>query len=445
MAGTRTCRRRIDRVGWLKATYGNVCEELGEDVDRNLFTNVLDHEGHFTVPVVGHTRFCYDQSNDNSCRRGELDADTGVVTYRRMAVADRFVDITLRIAQFTARYPDAVRVSRPDMRKDSTGNIVFDVVVFVLRPLMQDVSKSAHAVGFDLNADWHGGISGTRLSCNGHVSRPLVVSRNTKRQQDKLERIYVQYRRCLDRLDRLMPWQRASDPDNPADVAAHPKWANLYVQSLALRDKMYRIKEILDWRYAHDMLDHAKPGELVAVERLDPFDNAGRYEFRHGSQLDKLDHVAAKRGQRVVKVNPAHTSDTCPWCNTRIGNLGRNREYECPRCHRTVPRDYGSAINIAKRGCAYLGHKHVRPTPKKGRPTPKRPKLIQKRHSGAAHEALSGTGKGPVSFHTERTAPTPSSGMATATVQGKRKRATPGRQLGQCYDAAAAGTATTSS
>lgn len=126
-----------------------------------------------------------------------------------------------------------------------------------------------------------------------------------------LEELYVQYQRCLKKLDRLMPWQRPHDPDDPQQVAAHPEWRRLYEQSLNLRDKMYRIKTLLDWRYAHDITDHAKPGELIAVEKLSPFDAAGRVEFRHGSQLEKLEHVASKTGQRVVQVNPAHTSATC--------------------------------------------------------------------------------------------------------------------------------------
>ncbi|WP_432706296.1 zinc ribbon domain-containing protein [Bifidobacterium breve] len=118
-------------------------------------------------------------------------------------------------------------------------------------------------------------------------------------------------------------------------------------------------------------------------------------------------------------MNPAHTSDTCPWCHTRIKNLGKAREYQCPGCGRTIPRDYGSAVNIAGKGCRYLGHKHVAPAPPKGRPTRKRPKLTRKRHSGVDHDPSSGTGKGPASFH-----PQGLPGVATATIRNKRKQTT---------------------
>lgn len=409
----------LDEIGWDKATLKDVEKLVGEKVDPQLFSNVLSHDAHCELPTVRCTRFPYDQSNNNSCRQGKIDVEHGLVTYRRMAVADQFVDVTLRFPCMKERYPNLVRVSRPTMRLRGDGMIVFDLVAFERRMRTVDVSKSAHVVGFDLNADWHGGISGARLAYNGHVSRELVAGVDTRRQQEKLERLYVEYRRCLAQLKRLMPWQHPSDPDDPIQVAAHPKWARLYKQSLELRDKMYRIKTLLDWRYAHDIIDHARPDELIAVEKLDAFDASGRYEFRHGSQLAKLEHVASRNGRRIVQVNPAHTSDTCPWCHTRIKKLGKAREYQCPGCGRTIPRDYGSAVNIAGKGCRYLGHKHVTPTPPKGRPTRKRPKLTRKRHSGVDHNPSSGTGKGPASFHSQGLP-----GVATATIRNKRKQTT---------------------
>lgn len=409
----------LDELGWGTASCKDVSDHLGVKVDPQLFANVSAHGGHSELPTVTRTRFPYDQSNNNSCRRGEPDAREGLVTYRRMAVAGRFLDVTLSFPRLRERYPGMVRISRPTMRRMRDGRIVFDVTVFIARRETGDVSKTPHVVGFDFNADWHGGISGARLSYNGLVGRELVAGVDTIRQQRSLERLYVEYRRCLGKLKRLMPWQRPSDPDDPAQVEAHPRWRRLYEQSLLLRDKMYRIKNLLDWRYAHDIIGHARPGELIAVERLDMFDASGRCEFRHGKQLDKLDHVAAKNGRRVVKVNPAHTSDTCPWCGIRIPDLGKAREYQCPGCCRLVRRDYGSAVNIASRGCRYLGHRKTEPTPPKGRPTRKRPQLTRKRHSGVDHEHSSGTGKGPASFHTIG-----QPGVATAIIRNTRKRTT---------------------
>ena len=106
-------------------------------------------------------------------------------------------------------------------------------------------------------------------------------------------------------------------------------------------------------------------------------------------------------------------------CRSAPQEPRKAREYQCPGCGRTIPRDYGSAVNIAGKGCRYLGHKHVAPAPPKGRPTRKRPKLTRKRHSGVDHDPSSGTGKGPASFH-----PQGLPGVATATIRNKRKQTT---------------------
>lgn len=418
----------IDSIGWQKATYDNVLALMGEDIDRQLFTNVLDSGKHPALPTVEHTRFPYDQSNNNSCGKGVIDRGRGVIRYERVAVYDRFVDLEIHAPHVMRLHPDLTRVSRPTLRWNGEC-VTWDLVAFEPKPRKNDVNQVGHVVGFDLNADWHGGISGARLSYTGNVSRELVAGVDTRRQQETLERLHVQYQRCLRKLDRLMPWQRPHDPDDPVQVDAHPKWKRLYEQSLALRDKTYRVKELLDWRYAHDITDHAKPGELIAVEKLSPFDAAGRHEFRHGSQLRKLEHVADKTGRRVVQVNPAHTSDTCPWCGT-VNDVGKSRRYQCADCKRTIPRDHGSAINIAKRGARYLGHK-VQPTPRKGRATPKRPPRKTMAPDTRVRTLLdrktSGTGKGPDSLRA-KTTPLEWHSPSTATIRDKRNRNIPAHQ-----------------
>lgn len=413
----------IDAIGWEKATYGNVQKRLSRDIDRELFTNVLNSGGHPSLPTVERTQFPYAYSNNNSCGMYVIDQPAGVIRYERMAVYDRFVDVEIYAPHIMRLHPNLTKVSRPTLRWNGDC-VTWDVIVFEPKPRKEGVDKVSHVVGFDLNADWHGGISGARLSYNGTVSRELVAGIDTRRQQTVLEELYVQYQRCLKKLDRLMPWQRPHDPDDPQQVAAHPEWRRLYEQSLNLRDKMYRIKTLLDWRYAHDITDHAKPGELIAVEKLSPFDAAGRVEFRHGSQLEKLEHVASKTGQRVVQVNPAHTSATCPWCDT-VNKVGKARQYRCAGCRRDIPRDYGSGVNIAKRGARYLGHKTVRPTPPKGHATPKRPPVRHKRPDEKTRELLtqitSGTGKGPESLWA-KTTPLEWHIPSTATIENTRNR-----------------------
>lgn len=91
----------------------------------------------------------------------------------------------------------------------------------------------------------------------------------------------------------------------------------------------------------------------------------------------------------------------------------------------TSPRDYGSGVNIAKRGARYLGHKTVRPTPPKGHATPKRPPVRHKRPDEKTRELLtqitSGTGKGPESLWA-KTTPLEWHIPSTATIENTRNR-----------------------
>lgn len=233
----------IDAIGWEKATYGNVQKRLSRDIDRELFTNVLNSGGHPSLPTVERTQFPYAYSNNNSCGMCVIDQPAGVIRYERMAVYDRFVDVEIYAPHIMRLHPNLTKVSRPTLRWNGDC-VTWDVIVFEPKPRKEGVDKVSHVVGFDLNADWHGGISGARLSYNGTVSRELVAGIDTRRQQTVLEELYVQYQRCLKKLDRLMPWQRPHDPGDPQQVAAHPEWRRLYEQSLNLRDKMYRIKTL---------------------------------------------------------------------------------------------------------------------------------------------------------------------------------------------------------
>lgn len=194
----------IDAIGWEKATYGNVQKRLSRDIDRELFTNVLNSGGHPSLPTVERTQFPYAYSNNNSCGMCVIDQPAGVIRYERMAVYDRFVDVEIYAPHIMRLHPNLTKVSRPTLRWNGDC-VTWDVIVFEPKPRKEGVDKVSHVVGFDLNADWHGGISGARLSYNGTVSRELVAGIDTRRQQTVLEELYVQYQRCLKKLDRLMP------------------------------------------------------------------------------------------------------------------------------------------------------------------------------------------------------------------------------------------------
>ena len=66
--------------------------------------------------------------------------------------------------------------------------------------------------------------------------------------------------------------------------------------------------------------------------------------------LDCLEYKAEYAGKRVVKVNPAYTSQTCSRCGTRQKLKLSDRMYHCPCCNFSLNRDHNAAINILTLG-----------------------------------------------------------------------------------------------
>ena len=70
--------------------------------------------------------------------------------------------------------------------------------------------------------------------------------------------------------------------------------------------------------------------------------------------LDLLVYKAAYAGKRVVKVNPAYTSQTCSRCHNRHKLKLSDRVYHCPSCNLSLDRDVNAAINILALGMQSL-------------------------------------------------------------------------------------------
>lgn len=71
-----------------------------------------------------------------------------------------------------------------------------------------------------------------------------------------------------------------------------------------------------------------------------------------------LEHKAESAGARIVKVNPAYTSQTCPDCNAVKPKELSERWHSCP-CGCELPRDVAAAKVILSRGLSTLGIQSV--------------------------------------------------------------------------------------
>jgi putative transposase len=68
-----------------------------------------------------------------------------------------------------------------------------------------------------------------------------------------------------------------------------------------------------------------------------------------------LSYKAEWAGKKVIKVNPAYTSQDCSRCGQRQLMPLTTRTYSCPCCGLELDRDHNAALNILARGLTSLG------------------------------------------------------------------------------------------
>jgi len=74
-----------------------------------------------------------------------------------------------------------------------------------------------------------------------------------------------------------------------------------------------------------------------------------------GQFFNLLEYKAEWAGKRVIKINPAYTSQTCSSCGNRHKLSLLDRIYHCPCCGLSMDRDENAAINILTLGTQGLG------------------------------------------------------------------------------------------
>jgi transposase len=70
-----------------------------------------------------------------------------------------------------------------------------------------------------------------------------------------------------------------------------------------------------------------------------------------------LEQLSQTEGFRLIKINPAYTSQMCSGCGD-IDKENRNMEtYQCSSCGFLIDADHNAAINILHRGVYNLSNK----------------------------------------------------------------------------------------
>ena len=83
--------------------------------------------------------------------------------------------------------------------------------------------------------------------------------------------------------------------------------------------------------------------------------NRGLAKARLGATRDKLQRQCEKAGTHFIRVNPAHTSTTCPSCGHRDGKSRKTQaDFQCGKCDFNTNADTNAAVNVLLRGAQVL-------------------------------------------------------------------------------------------
>lgn len=125
-----------------------------------------------------------------------------------------------------------------------------------------------------------------------------------------------------------------------------------------IHQRIQRQRQEFHYLTAHALV---KLYDLIAVENLNILGLARTrlaksiLDAAWGRFLTILDAVAAKRGVRVVKVNPYGTTQDCSGCGRKVPKDLSIRTHECQNCSTVLDRDVNAAKNILQRGINAVG------------------------------------------------------------------------------------------
>ncbi len=72
------------------------------------------------------------------------------------------------------------------------------------------------------------------------------------------------------------------------------------------------------------------------------------------SFFNKISYKAENAGKKLIKVNPAYTSQDCSSCGYRVKKKLSDRIHKCPNCNLEMDRDLNASLNILRLGLQSL-------------------------------------------------------------------------------------------
>ena len=244
----------------------------------------------------------------------------GNTTVLRMVISGRWVSLYFKTP---SRFLESgVRPIAPDAIVDDRGRVMFNW--FAEIPVERAEFSDRYVVGMDVGRN-SAAFSVVVDVTTGDVVEASGGNRRIRTLENRISRTENQIRNL----------HRTGRHD---EAARHRR-------GLANRRNELSIlvgQEVADLSFRYD-------NALVAVEDLSGIRNTMSHgRWVRGQMVQRSTHMVEADGGRVMKVNPAYTSQKCHVCNTQM-DMRDSRRPRCLVCKVTWDRDENAAVNIAKR------------------------------------------------------------------------------------------------
>ena len=287
---------------------------------------------------------------------------TGSTTELDMVVNERWVTFKFKAP---GRFLEpGVRVIAPTISIDDRDRVIFNWHIEL--PVERAPFSDTYVVGVDVGLTNHT-TAVVRDITTGEVVEASFMNRRVRSLENKIKRVKTQIT-VLKKQGR----DEEAEPHRKALSNRRKELAILISQEVA----------DLSWRYNN---------ALIAVEDLSRITNTMKHgRWVRGMIVDRITDMVESNGGRVMKVNPAYTSQLCHKCGEEL-DLTNYHTPICVNCRVGWERDENAAANIAAR----LKNKH------------KKSCATRKKHASKKRRKNSKGSLRPLKHPLKKTGPTP--------------------------------------
>ena len=169
------------------------------------------------------------------------------------------------------------------------------------------------------------------------------------------EKEFIEHPKFLQKLEKRLKWQQKKlsrkekgssnfEKQKKRVAKVHEKIKN------ARRDFLHKLSRYLIDNYDMITFEDLDIPVLVKDNKLAKL----ILDAGWGTLITFATYKAVMAGARVVRVNPAYTSQKCSVCGHKVPKTLADRIHKCPICGVELDRDYNASVNILKEGFTHL-------------------------------------------------------------------------------------------